>query len=78
MYSKLLGHQNHKQKIQHVKKLKEENVSLKQVPYVCFILIYTCTNNCCLCISFKFFKFLIFIIIIIIDIGNSSAKEHSY
>ena len=73
MYSKLLGHQNHKQKIQHVKKLKEENVSLKQVLYVCFILLYTC----CLCISFKFLKFLIDIIVII-DIGNISVKEHSY
>ncbi len=30
-YTKLLGHQNHKQKIQHVKKLKDENANLKQV-----------------------------------------------
>lgn len=30
-YSRLLGHQNQKQKIQHVKKLKDENASLKQV-----------------------------------------------
>lgn len=30
-YAKLLGHQNQKQKIQHVKKLKDENASLKQV-----------------------------------------------
>ena len=28
-YSSLLGHQNHKQKIQHVVKLKQENVQLK-------------------------------------------------
>ena len=28
-YSSLLGHQNHKQKIQHVVKLKQENVKLK-------------------------------------------------
>merc|ERR1711997_861723 len=28
-YSSLLGHQNHKQKIQHVVKLKQENVELK-------------------------------------------------
>ena len=28
-YSSLLGHQNHAQKIQHVVKLKQENVSLK-------------------------------------------------
>ncbi|XP_006821542.1 hyaluronan mediated motility receptor-like [Saccoglossus kowalevskii] len=29
-YAKLLGHQNNKQKIQHVLKLKEENLSLKE------------------------------------------------
>ena len=30
-YAKLLGHQNPKQKIHYVVKLKEENISLKQV-----------------------------------------------
>ena len=30
-YARLLGHQNQKQKIKHVIKLKEENVTLKQV-----------------------------------------------
>lgn len=30
-YARLLGHQNQKQKIQHVKKLKDENAGLKQV-----------------------------------------------
>ena len=30
-YARLLGHQNTKQKIQHVKKLKDENANLKQV-----------------------------------------------
>lgn len=30
-YTKLLGHQNQRQKIQHVKKLKDENAALKQV-----------------------------------------------
>lgn len=30
-YAKLLGHQNQKQKIKHVTKLKEENVELKRV-----------------------------------------------
>lgn len=30
-YTRLLGHQNQKQKIQHVKKLKDDNASLKQV-----------------------------------------------
>lgn len=30
-YAKLLGHQNQKQKIKHVMKLKEENTHLKQV-----------------------------------------------
>jgi len=28
-YARLLGHQNQKQKIQHVKKLKDENAGLK-------------------------------------------------
>lgn len=30
-YARLLGHQNQRQKIQHVKKLKDENAVLKQV-----------------------------------------------
>lgn len=30
-YAKLLGHQNQKQKIKHVMKLKNENIQLKQV-----------------------------------------------
>lgn len=30
-YAHLLGHQNQKQKIKHVVKLKDENISLKQV-----------------------------------------------
>lgn len=30
-YARLLGHQNQKQKIQHVKKLKDENAGLKLV-----------------------------------------------
>lgn len=30
-YARLLGHQNQKQKIKHVMKLKDENTSLKQV-----------------------------------------------
>lgn len=30
-YASLLGHQNQKQKIKHVIKLKDENISLKQV-----------------------------------------------
>lgn len=32
-YARLLGHQNQKQKIKHVIKLKDENVSLKQVTH---------------------------------------------
>ena len=41
LYAKVLGHQNQKQKIQYVKKLRDENASLKQVggererEYVC-------------------------------------------
>ena len=34
-YARLLGHQNQKQKIRHVLKLKEENNALKQVGFVC-------------------------------------------
>jgi len=30
-YARLLGHQNQKQKIKHVIKLKDENITLKQV-----------------------------------------------
>lgn len=30
-YAKLLGHQNQKQKIRHVMKLKEENAQMRQV-----------------------------------------------
>lgn len=30
-YAKLLGHQNQKQKIKHVMRLKEENAQMKQV-----------------------------------------------
>ena len=30
-YAKLLGHQNQKQKIKHVLKLKEENITLTKV-----------------------------------------------
>jgi hyaluronan-mediated motility receptor len=44
MYAKLMGHQNQKQKIQHVKKLKEENMTLKQVddcsPFLSYFLIH--------------------------------------
>lgn len=32
-YAKLLGHQNNRQKIHHVKKLNDENLSLKKVSY---------------------------------------------
>lgn len=32
-YARLLGHQNQKQKIKHVIKLKDENITLKQVIY---------------------------------------------
>ena len=34
-YAKLLGHQNQKQKIHHILKLKEENMGLKQVCLLC-------------------------------------------
>jgi len=34
-YAKLLGHQNQKQKIHHILKIKEENLGLKKVCIVC-------------------------------------------
>ena len=30
-YAQILGHQNNKQKIRHIQKLKEENITLKKV-----------------------------------------------
>lgn len=42
-YAELLGHQNQKQKIRHVVKIKEENLGLKQV---CVYTIIT-TGYCC-------------------------------
>lgn len=41
-YARLLGHQNTKQKIQHVKKLKDENASLKQVCVRSLLLCLSC------------------------------------
>lgn len=43
-YAHLLGHQNQKQKIKHVMKLKDENIALKQVTHklVCFLLHRLC------------------------------------
>lgn len=38
-YATLLGHQNHKQKIQHVLKLKTENNELREVSVVLFFFI---------------------------------------
>jgi Hyaluronan mediated motility receptor C-terminal len=52
-YASLLGHQNHKQKICHILKLKEENLSLKQVcvePVVNRFhieLLKWCRKGCC-------------------------------
>lgn len=38
-YAKLLGHQNQKQKIHHVAKIKEENINLKKVGFVFLMII---------------------------------------
>lgn len=38
-YATLLGHQNHKQKIQHVLKLKTENNELREVSVVLFFYL---------------------------------------
>ena len=54
-YARLLGHQNQKQKIKHVVKLKDENVSLKQVEcrgsIVCFAQRILCLRLAHLCFS---------------------------
>ncbi len=39
-YAKLLGHQNTRQKIMHVKKLKDDNASLKQVGIRTITIMY--------------------------------------
>jgi len=44
-YAKLLGHQNQKQKIHHILKLKEESLALKQVCYCSSILLL----SLCIC-----------------------------
>lgn len=40
-YAKLLGHQNQKQKIHHVAKIKEENINLKKVWIKDMTQVYT-------------------------------------
>lgn len=50
-YARLLGHQNQKQKIKHVMKLKDENISLKQVQWLSYTLVY-CGN----CFFFSYLK----------------------
>ena len=50
-FAQLVGHTNHRQKIQYVQKLTNENLSLKKVPYTtCFcLLIHTflvCVRAC--------------------------------
>jgi hypothetical protein len=45
-YAKLLGHQNHKQKIHHILKLKEENLSLKQVGKVVVLTLFMSSEQC--------------------------------
>ena len=42
-YAKLLGHQNQKQKIHHILKLKDENQSMKQVELCDDVLLNTLT-----------------------------------
>lgn len=59
-YARLLGHQNQKQKIKHVMKLKDENITLKQVIYksntVCLPnLTHFFVSGLSTCTSFPFF-----------------------
>ena len=53
-YAKLLGHQNQKQKIQHILKIKEENNSLKMVGFdglltIKEILVFETLMPACMC-----------------------------
>ena len=54
-FAQLVGHTNHRQKIQYVQKLTNENLSLKKVPYTTrfCLLIHTflaCVRACvCVC-----------------------------
>ena len=43
-YAKLLGHQNQKQKIKHMQKLKHENNRLKHVRALLVTVRYGCTR----------------------------------
>lgn len=45
-YAKILGHQNHKQKIHHLLKLKEENIALKKVGSCEILLMKLLTQSC--------------------------------
>ena len=38
-YAQILGHQNNKQKIRHIQKLKEENIMLKNVRNIFRLLV---------------------------------------
>ena len=50
-FAQLVGHTNHRQKIQYVQKLTNENLSLKKVPYrvVCFCLLCIHISLGCAC-----------------------------
>ena len=43
-YAKLLGHQNQKQKIHHVMKIKDENITLKKVGTRSTLFIFIVTS----------------------------------
>lgn len=61
-YARLLGHQNQKQKIKHVMKLKDENIALKQVMHksstVCFPNL---THMFCLVLNYLYLILLFFL-----------------
>lgn len=55
-YARLLGHQNQKQKIKHVIKLKDENIILKQVIYKSnTVCLPNLTHFFCLWLKYLYF-----------------------
>ncbi len=54
-YARLLGHQNQKQKIKHVMKLKDENISLKQVIHKSRTVCFSKAHKFCLKLKCLYF-----------------------
>lgn len=60
-YARLLGHQNQKQKIKHVMKLKDENVSLKQVIEESTTVCMSKQKKCTFTFSLKHSNFILLV-----------------